>query len=119
MANELSISISINYANGSDTETINRSGSTITVSAVPRASGTASVGTSEEAIPLGDVSSTGVAFFQNLDTTNYVEIYRTTADSAPLIRLRAGQWAWVPITGSTVFAKANTAAVNLVYRIFA
>lgn len=118
MANEITVSLSAQYTNGVDTETINRSGSTISVTTVPRAAGTALVGTSEEAIPLGDVSATGVAFFQNMDTTNPVDIYRTTGDSAPLIRLRAGQWAWVPIQGSTVFAKATTAACNLVYKIF-
>jgi hypothetical protein len=73
------------------------------------------VGTSYEAIVVGDLASAGVAYFRNLDTTNYVEIgVEVSAAFYALVRLNAGETAGpFRLSTLTIFARANTAAVNL------
>lgn len=75
---------------------------------------TQSVGTSEEAILLGDPAVGGYCYMQNMDATNYVQI-RSATGVAALIRLIAGDWCVFRLDASATapFAIANTAAVNL------
>jgi hypothetical protein len=73
------------------------------------------VGTTYEAIVTGDLASAGVATFRNLDATNYIEIgLEVSAAFQPMLRLNSGE-SFGPIRLSTlnIFARANTAAVNL------
>ena len=77
------------------------------------------VGTSEEVISQGDVSTPGMVIFQNLDSTNYVEIGPESGGSlVPFIRLNAGEFALLWLTPSvTLRAQANTASVKLMMRL--
>jgi hypothetical protein len=81
-----------------------------------------SVGTSEEALDLGDLSSPfGWAMFVNRDSTNYVELRSGTGAGNDVIRINAGEFALFRF-GSDVsapYAIANTSAVQLEYRIHA
>jgi hypothetical protein len=73
------------------------------------------VGTTYEAIVTGDLASAGVATFRNLDATNYIEIgLEVSAAFQPMLRLNSGE-SFGPVRLSTlnIFARANTAAVNL------
>ena len=72
------------------------------------------VGTSEEAILLGDVAAGGVWFVQNMDATNFVEI-RSGTGATDLIRINAGEWALFRTSAdaSAPFAIADTASVNV------
>lgn len=79
------------------------------------------VGTSEEAIPLGEVSSLGWAFIRNLDDTNYLEIRSATGSGNDIIKIKAGKFALFHF-GSDVsapYAIANTAPVQMEYIIWA
>lgn len=70
-----------------------------------------SVGTSEEAIPLGEVVTPGQSFFKNLDPTNYVEIRPASGSSNDYIYLPPGGSAGPFCWGSDVTAPywiANT-----------
>ena len=73
-----------------------------------------SVGTTEEAILLGDVAAGGVCFFQNMDATNFVEL-RSGTGATDMIRLLAGEWCLFRLSpdATAPFAIADTAAVNL------
>jgi hypothetical protein len=79
------------------------------------ASGTFQVSTGGTALPLGAVSSPGMCFILNLDSTNYVQIFANSSDTAnDNIRLLAGSPALIPWDpGATPYLKANTAAVNV------
>lgn len=62
-----------------------------------------------------DVTTLGVSYLRNLDSTNYVEIGVDVAASFyPLLRLNAGEGYPLRFAqGITMYAQANTAAVDL------
>lgn len=72
------------------------------------------VGTSNEAINLGDVSTLGHLYCKNMDATNYVEIFTDNANAQPVAKLLAGQAMLIASHPSaTYYARANTAVCNL------
>lgn len=77
---------------------------------------TTSAGT---ALDVASVSNLGWAYFANLDSTNYVEIgVQVSGTFYPFLRLLAGAKCVVPLSSSaTLYARANTAAVNLDFEI--
>lgn len=122
MANEVTVGGSLKYS-ASEVE-VSRSFSNIikSIAGTKRFTHTVqSVGTSEEAIDLGDVSTPGWAVFRNLDQTNYIELKVATGGAifAKLVPdsdgdgkggiavLQLGSGATAP------FAIANTAACNM------
>jgi hypothetical protein len=88
---------------------------TVALSANAMAYQIVSVGTTEEALPLGDVGTPGVSYFRNRDATNYVEIGPVIGGTfAPVISLKAGEQACFRFaSGVTPYARAHTAAVEL------
>src|SRR5687768_2756767 len=71
------------------------------------------VGTAAEALNLGDVSTIGYTVLKNMDSTNYVEISLISDGTTPFAKLLAGDIALIPMSTATVYAKANTAPINL------
>jgi hypothetical protein len=116
MANELTVTTSLSYSKSNDT--VNRSKSSqITVSGSVRASGVQVIGTSEETLQIGDVTSVGVVFIQNLDPTNYVEVAAVPSERFS-IKIKAGEGYPFRATGNTIYLRANTAAVKVAYEVF-
>jgi hypothetical protein len=76
-------------------------------------SGVQAIGTAEEELDYGDVTSIGFVGIRNMDDTNYVEVGRTTGVYS--IKLKAGEGFVARWNGNTVFVKANTAACNVEY----
>lgn len=77
------------------------------------------IGTTEEAMDLGDVGTPGLAILKNLDDTNYVEIGSyVAAVFYPFLKLKPGEMQIIRIGVAAPYAKANTAAVELDYRIY-
>jgi hypothetical protein len=76
------------------------------------------VGTSEEAINLGDVTAPGWALFVNRDATNYVEL-RVASGGAKFAKLLAGEFCLLRLgSGAQVpYAISNGSAVQLDYLI--
>lgn len=122
MSNEFTISASVGYDDSEGTEFA------VAVADVLRSITSKlfvrhkqSIGTSEEALNIGDLSSLGWAFFVNRDEVNYVEIRSATGADNDIIRIdplcpalfRFGSDVTAP------FAIANTAAVQLEYTIWA
>lgn len=66
-----------------------------------------------EAISVGDASGECLIYFENLDATNFVMINTADSWSAPVIKLKAGECAVLPSTGTTWYAKADSGAVDL------
>lgn len=122
MADELTVSFAASYEKASyPTVTIpSVSGETFDVTGVRNIRHVQQIGTSEEALYLGELASLGWAFFKNLDPTNYLEIRSATGAGNDIIKLLAGDFCWFRF-GSDVtapYAIANTAACYLSYTIF-
>lgn len=109
MANEVSFSGTLRATKNSATVQSSVS-DTADMSADALYSATQSVGTSAEAITLGEVSSLGYVLVQNLDSTNYVELSLDNSMTQKFSKLLAGQFALFPSSTATLYARANTAA---------
>lgn len=111
MANELTLSITALFEKGTNiNETLSIQSLKRDVSGTRFIRNVQAVGTSEEAVVFGDTVPKYV-FVRNLDSTNYVQLGATTG--VYNIRLTAGDVCLFPLEGSTLFAKANTAACNI------
>jgi hypothetical protein len=71
------------------------------------------VGTSWEALVLGDVSSIGFVRLLNLDATNYVEVALANDNSQVFAKMKAGEAALFRASTATMYVRANTAACNV------
>ncbi len=118
MADEITIDINLKYSkNGADSSFTAR-GVTVTVAGNPISEGVQSVGTSYEAIQMGEVTAPGYVVLKNLDATNYVEFSADSGGANALVKTRAGQPALFPMDGTTLYARANTAACLVQYKIY-
>lgn len=121
MANELSLSgLTVAFSkSGSPSVNFTAGTISITVSGAQIADFVQNVGTSEEAVNIGDVATGGVWFVQNQDVTNYVEL-RSGTGATDFIRLNAGEWAIFRTSGdaSAPYAIANSSACNVRFLIF-
>lgn len=70
------------------------------------------IGTSAEAIDIGDITTCGYCWLRNLDPTNFVTI-RMGASGADVIKLKAGEVALFRLAASTPHAIADTGTCNL------
>lgn len=115
MANELKVSLTVTVANGSYKLDFNPGLKQITQDAIGSEEGVQIVGTSEEVVTVGDVTTLGWALFHNLDATNYVEVGPESSGAlVGFIRLEAGEFCLLRLKpGITIRAQANTAAVKL------
>lgn len=123
MANEITTTFSLSCTKGS--LTFSRSFTkqiTMSASAPNVAGGTQAIATTSagEAISLGDIATNGVAYFVNLDSSNYIELGINQGGTFyPLVRLNAGEGTIMRLSqGVTPYARANTASAILEYHIF-
>lgn len=82
-------------------------------------SGQKVIGTSEEAIPLGEVTSLGWFWARNLDETNFIQI-RTGTGGTAFCKLLPGEACLLPLgSGITApYAIADTAECNMQFAVF-
>lgn len=117
MSSELTVKAVAQYAKGNAafTRTITK---TLDVSGTAVTHAVQNVGTAEEQLALGDVTPSGYAIFYNLDATNYVQLGKATG--VYVLRLKAGEVAMLRLEAwTTIYAKANTGAVDLEYYLLA
>jgi hypothetical protein len=120
MAAEITISASLELDNGVIQEALSRSGLRFDQTGVKYQKHVQNIGTSEEAIDLGEVTSLGYCLAINLDNTNYVELRSATGAGNDIIKLPAKGGLALFHWGSDVsapFAVANTAACNVAFLI--
>lgn len=78
--------------------------------------GTATAG---EQLSMNDVTTAGTYHFCNTDATNYVEVgIQNGGTFYPLIKLKPGEVSIGRLSITSVYARANTSAVNLDYTVF-
>lgn len=115
MANEISVTTKLTLTNVAYKETFDPGVIRVTQSAIGGHAPVLSIGTSEEVISAGDVTTLGWLCLQNLDTTNYVEVGPESGGAlVGFLRLKAGESAMMRLKpGITIRAQANTAAVKV------
>jgi hypothetical protein len=112
MANELTLSGSLAFAKGSVSAALSYGPLTLTVTGTRYKESLQEIGTSAEAIEVGDLATTGYCILVNRDPTNYVTI-RNGVAGADLVKLKAGEFAIFRLATTTPYALANTDAVEL------
>lgn len=121
MADEITYSIALNFLKGvrrADTKGMNTTALKITVNGTDYHVATQTIGTTAEAILLGDITTPGVMVFKNLDATNYVDFARATFVAGNgTVRLKAGEANLWRTASTTPFALANSAPVEIAYLI--
>lgn len=90
MANEISISASLSFRKGTAGDALYAEDLSVTMTGNRYLKGRQSVGTSEEALVLGEVPAGGWLMLKNTDATNYVQV-RAKAGETPFARMRAGE----------------------------
>lgn len=114
MANELQVAGSISFtpaAGATLAEDFARA--YFTVSGVSGIGNIISVGTSDESLALGDISTIGWVYFRNLDATNFISI--GSDGTLYPIKLKAGEFALMRWNAAAIHVKANTGACNFKY----
>jgi len=119
MANEITVSATLLFAKGEiASQGFQRTNKQFDVSGTKYVRGVQNIGTSPEALGMGEVAAPGWFFFLNLDATNYVEILTGVAGSA-FLKLKPKEFAMgrLPASVTAPAAQANSAAVNLEYLV--
>ena len=117
MANEVTLSVSLNYVRGKTNITVEESNLNVDVTGDLLVHHVQNVGfASEEALDLGGVTAGGYMFARNLDATNFVSI-RSGTGATNVIKLKPGEVALFRLSDAATapFAIADTAAVDLEY----
>ena len=120
MADEFTCTFNIRLSNGQYSDLYNPGAVKVDQAAIGKSDQILSIGTSEEDITFGDVSTEGICILQNMDTTNYVEwgAKDPSNNMAPIGRLPPAPSSTEPglpaifkfDPGETLRMKANTAA---------
>jgi hypothetical protein len=120
VSDELTLSIKATLANGIEFPDLASRQISIDVSGDRFTLQRQEIGTSEEALNLGDIATGGYFIAVNRDTTNYVEL-RSGTGAVDFIRLNAGEVCCFRISADATapYAIANTAAVELEYLLVA
>ena len=120
MADELALTILATITNGNFKDRLAHGAQKFDQAAVGAASNVVSVGTSEEDVATGDLSTLGWCFMRNLDTTNYVTYGpKSSGAMVAMGRIEAGEVHAMRLEpGITLRWLANTATCKVDLRIF-
>ncbi len=114
MANEATVSVSLAFAKGDVSTSLaftdlqfDVSGSKIThvVQNIQI--------TTEEALDIGDITTSGFMIVRNLDDTNFVTMNGATGLATQCVKLKAGECALFRHAGTAPVAVSDTAACNI------
>jgi len=72
------------------------------------------IGTSAEALVLGDCATMGYLFVKNVDPTNYVQLGLDSGVTQIFAKLKPNEFCLVPCNQNSIYAKSNTAACDVV-----
>lgn len=114
MANEVTVNLTLAYDDGTTTVSSSLVDLQVSPTTLKVVKLIQAIGTTEEALQLGEVTSLGLALIKNLDSTNFVEL-RTGTGATKFVKLLAGE-ACLFRFGSGVtapYAIADTASVNV------
>lgn len=115
MANEIQLTIGLNYANGGDTAFIAPTVVSITQNANGRFAGERLITTADTAITFTGITTNGRLLIKNCDANNYVA-YGPESGGAlvPLGKLMPGQWDTINLyPGAVLRMQANSASCRV------
>jgi len=116
MANEITVTAKLTVDNGNYESEMSASRIQVNQSSIGGIHQVQNIGTTYEAITLGDVSTEGFCLFRNLDSTNFVQWgVDAGASLTPIGKMEAGETAG-PFridAAATLYAEADTAACDL------
>lgn len=115
MANEAYYSVTVKASkNGA---TVNQATSKrLSMTGAEMLQATQNIGTTAETVSFGGIGGVPqLLLVQNLDTTNYLELGGDSGLTVFKLKVPAGQIAVFTPTSATLYAKANTAAVNALF----
>jgi hypothetical protein len=116
MADEITASCSLQFAKGNAAPPRVRSNDfKITVTGTDYTHKTQNVGTSAEALNLGEIGTPGMMWAHNLDGTNFVEFGYDDGGFKPTVKLLAGDYCLFQHTQAAPQVKADTGAVEIEY----
>ena len=119
MANEITVNATLACTNGSFKLPNLGGRKSVNMAAQGLAAKVTSIATSDTQVITTGVTTLGWAYFCNLDATNFVEIGNYTSSTLyPFVRLKPGESCVLRLAqGITIYAKADTGAVNLQHAI--
>jgi hypothetical protein len=112
MANELTVSCSVRFSKAGREASKSYAGIQIDVTGDKVTQLIQEIGTTEEALDIGDIGTAGYVIMKNLDAENFIEI-RPGSGTADLIKLKAGEVAMFRLALNGPYAIADTAACDL------
>lgn len=118
MANEISLNATIQYAKGNfaDQRTIQCQAD---VSGTVATGGVQKIGTTHEAVNMGDVGTAGWAWFLNTDATNFITLGIVVSGTFyPVMKLKPKIGFPLCLGTNALYAKADTAEATLQYTIY-
>lgn len=115
MANEITLSFQTLLNNGNLSDAHSSGSIAVDQASAKLIRNVQSIGTSEEALGLGDLVTPGYCVFVNLDDTNFVEI---GISGSMFLKLKPGEQALCRLSTTAPFALADTAAVELFYIMY-
>jgi hypothetical protein len=121
MANELKVTVGVNYANGQASDLIQAKQFSVSQANQELFSRIVNCSTSDTALSISGITTLGVAVIQNLDATNYVDVGPDNSGAIlPMARLLPGDPpAIIPLKpGITIRTQAHTAACNVLVKIY-
>ena len=115
MANEITITLQTLLNNGGLSDNHSSGSIAVDQASAKMLRNVQTIGTTEEALVLGDITTPGYCVFVNLDSTNFVEI---GVSGSMFLKLKPGEQDVCRLTTTAPFAKADTAAVELFYIMY-
>ena len=116
MANEITLNLSMSVSKGFLTASRAVQPLRVTMAGTRYSDNGQAIGfAAHEQVVIGaDVGTEGYAFFRNLDATNFVQIgVDVSGTFYPFAKLKAGEAAVLRLATGTIYAKADTASVDL------
>lgn len=121
MSAEITVTGSLEFDNGKDIdEALSKIGLRFDCDGTKCIKNVQTIGTSEEALAIGEVTSAGWALFVNLDNTNYVLLRPGTGGTSFIELEPKGGFAlfkFSTVSAWTPYAIADTAACRIAYMI--
>lgn len=121
MGNEISYQFQLRLANGDLSDTYSSPSQRTDQTNAKLIRNVQEIGTSEEVLASGDITTPGWSVFVNLDDTNYVEVGHFTGGTFyEFLKLKPGDQmiCRVGIQPGELYAKADTGALSLFYIIY-
>lgn len=114
MANEITLSASLEFLKATIGSSLSESALTFDVSGTDYVQASQAVGTTDEALDIGNITTLGYLFIKNMDSTNFV-VYRDADDQGNAVKIKAGEIALFRAGTAAPFVMADTAECIINY----